>query len=351
MLDRESFTSVRGMRTPPGRIDMIPSAVTGVPLKYFTPDLLPDLIERCSSFVSVPEVGAKDPALMLMFLGHLSRVRGDTTDPAYSKLLGQAFFGRLDCTDTNAMVRLGASISPRASGLRQEIAFVGAPTASQAKLVFPSHECLPELLASLAGSFAKPPKGMDAAVFAALVAFFAVHAHPFKDGNGRWSRLLAVQAGAALGAGDSGLVAALFQSTFKYELAFSIWPKAYLSGLGEYLDASRSFEESLREAIDPVALELCSDVLKSLRRQYAVVREYEQSAALLFSSHPRDVPSLISSSLALSGKRERWLRDDLQETAGKISPSASLADIFELIARAADAAVQRANEHAKRSFQ
>ena len=351
MQDKYARTGGIGMKVPPGRIDMIPSAVTGVPLKYFTPDSLSELIERCGYFVQPQEPAVDDPALMLMFLRYVSGAHGDNTDLAYSKLVGQALFGRVDCTDVSAIVRLGACISPRASALRQEIAFVGASTASDAKLVFPSHECLPELLASLASSFANPPKTLDPTVFSALVAFFAVHAHPFKDGNGRWSRLLAVRAGAALGAGGSGLAVALFQSAFKHDLARSIWPRAYLSGLGEYLDSSRRFERALIETTDQAAIELCSDALNSLRRQHANVREYENSATLLFSHHPQEIPALISSSLSLSNKRQRWLKDELQDMAKRISPSATLIDIFELIARTADAAVKCANEIVKRRLQ
>ena len=91
-------------------------------------------------------------------------------------------------------------------------------------------------------------------MLAACAAFHALHVHPFVDGNGRWTRLLAARIGAARGELVSGVAHACLLQLGKPVLVEHHWPHARSHGLGGYLARCRAFEGRVLERLRSGAL-------------------------------------------------------------------------------------------------
>lgn len=338
-----------GANIPLGRFDVIPSAVTGAPLRYFTPDPLSLLLARCVGECSDEAPRPMDQAFVLLLARSAATDHSGSVNASYAKLVAQTALGHVRYIDSESILKLGSCISPRAREARQEIVFSGAVSASASKHVYPPYEALPTLLTSLADGLNCPPEGMDASVFAAVVGFFCVHVHPFLDGNGRWSRVLSTQAGALLKGSDSGVISAIFQSRFKHALAHSIWPSARLTGLKEYLQMAKSFEAALRSGVEPEVVELSGLALSALKRHFISRRDYEEAAIAIFTDREVDIRSLLKDQFNLSDKRQRWLTEELDEIASRLNGSTH-SNFFMDAAAAVDAAVKYAQNSLSRSF-
>lgn len=241
----------RAASVPMGRHDSVPSAITGAPLTYFTPSPLGELLERHAPPPNARSFGfgasAADHCLILLRSASLSG--GRVVDVEQARRLGGSWLQPPAFASLGSLVALARSISPRVAGLREEISFVGGATASQAKHIFAPASALPGLTAELVQTLSAETSGYDGAALAALVGFWAVHAHPFADGNGRWSRTLALSAGARSDA-RAAMAAAVFLSVENQLLCERIWPGARRSGAVRYLDAVAAFERALFERLD-----------------------------------------------------------------------------------------------------
>ena len=162
-----------GINMPLGRFDVMPSAVTGRPLRYFTPEPLSVLLERSLGACLSEEPQSMHPALSLLLARVAATDHAVNLDVAQAKRIAQIALGHVSCTSLESILKLGSDISPAAKKPRQEIVFSGAASASASGHVYPSHEAVPALLSSLVDGLKSPPIGMDATVFSAVTGFFA----------------------------------------------------------------------------------------------------------------------------------------------------------------------------------
>lgn len=232
-----------------GKQIVMPSALTGLPLVYFVPD---PIIELASWLRSVPECSTRrhesvaEPAWL--FVSYLTRARGASSANAqsFAKLYERILLGNHQLQTTNSLILLAGEITSKAK-LRQQMAFAGGATPSTAAVLYPPHSQVPALLDSLSEFLAGNLNAYDPLEVAALVGYSAVIAHPFDDGNGRWSRVLSVYAGMRAGSAWNGITAALFQTACLPQVV-RLWEFARTNGLAAYFEASRNFDGRILNA-------------------------------------------------------------------------------------------------------
>ena len=255
-----------------GRFDSVPSAITGVPLTYFTPAPVNELLRR---FGTAPitrsySFGSRNPNHCLILVRSASLSSGQVVDIEQARRLAGLWLQPAAWTSVEQLLGFACSISPRVKGLREEISFVGGPTASLAKHIFAPASELSNLVEEIAGSLGSENASVDAAAMSALVGFCAVHAHPFVDGNGRWSRALAMRAGMRSEV-RAAISAIVFLSAENQLLCERIWPDARRAGADTYMAALYAFERTLFVHLDATPklvglLDEVNDVVRAAAR-------------------------------------------------------------------------------------
>lgn len=259
----QSPTLISELGRAAGEFGCIPSAVSGHPLHYFTPSPLHNLLQRCqlptverSSDLSGRYVG-------LALVREASRYGAATAVDKGQALRFSRLFSRQQTAYKSAgdLVDVARKISGAEIHLRQEIVFAGGRTASQAQHIFAPHPVLPELMENLLQVLNDNLTEIDPAVITAVTGFFAVHAHPFLDANGRWARLIATSAGLKRDPSFPAIANAVFQNACKAELADNVWPNSRANGLRDYLELSFEFEHALsRRLIESGAKDIISRI-------------------------------------------------------------------------------------------
>lgn len=237
---------------PPGRTDAMASAITGGMLRYFTPDPLPTLLKSCRRGAKTSTVAAQVvPDIALALAGPASKRRG-RIDGNLAGLHIDVALGRLQLDSAERMIALGQRIGPRSKALRCEMVYADAPIPSLARQIYAHHERLPELMASLYDAFDSPEmaESLDAVTLTAVTGFFCVQAHPFVDGNGRWSRLIAAAFGAKAGYPTEAMLCALFLNSCEDVLSEHIWPSSRSYGLRDYLYRVNAFTHAFWDVLD-----------------------------------------------------------------------------------------------------
>lgn len=221
---------------PAGRFEGSVSGITGQPLRYFIPDPLPELLRRCGGFKHRRKAGQNDiPTALLLARAAARRGIAGRVDESQARRFCELIIGARNCSSVDTMKRLGAEIRSRNDGFREEIAYAGGNVASAAKIIFAPHGCIPELFYSLSEGFDGITVDDDPGLVAAITGFFCVRMHPFLDGNGRWSRLIAATAGMRAGSITPAMSSVVFQNCAKQDLVDAVWEEACNSGLREYL--------------------------------------------------------------------------------------------------------------------
>ncbi len=300
----ENNALTSGLDIPTAHIDVVPSGVTGKLLRYVTPDRLSSLLERCQSCAAVEYSGNSDSAFVAWLLP-IGAYRASTglIDTNQAFLLGQVAYRHVDYRTCTSMLELGGRMHPAAKALREEIAFSGARSASEANHVYTPHDRLPALFEELAEVLREPPAKLDPAVFAAVVGFYCSCLHPFKDGNGRWARIMTMQAGVAAGGSVAGAIACAYLAMFYAELAGTIWPASFANGLRRYLSLFSRFRDELRSRIDTSEQkQAIQDLLAALESCARSRREYERLLIRVFSHNALDLQD-IKQSCGLSTRR------------------------------------------------
>ncbi len=237
-----------GLDRPPGRSDSVASGITGGVLRYFTPDPLPDLLQRCQPLGGFAPVGLSDEIYMSLALaGAASCARGQV-DRKQAALFCNLIMGQIDLHTSQDIISLGRQVSPRAVGIRREMVYADALIPSMARQIYAHHECLHDLMESLQDALNRPWE-IDVSIVASVVGFFCAQMHPFVDGNGRWTRLMVVSAGAKRGRTIDGMICAIFLNICKSVLANEIWPESRICGLRAYLEASSRFNAVFRQLL------------------------------------------------------------------------------------------------------
>lgn len=233
-----------GLDMPTGRTVSIPSSITCQPVNYFIPAPLSELLARCPSVAGPQELetGKEIEAAALL---HLAARRGyiGVRDPVQAGLLFDLLWQPSPIESPADVHALAARIDPRAQDLRRQIVFTGSRVASDAVHVYAPHEAVPELIEQLVEGLQLEASGIHVADRVSVLGFFCVHAHPFRDGNGRWTRalILAAERRALI----RTIAAMSFQTLCMQPLAEIIWPLTRTQGLRAYLAACRTYTERL----------------------------------------------------------------------------------------------------------
>lgn len=237
---------------PAGRTDSAPSGATGELLRYFTPDALPDLLHRARSKAPSQTSSRTFGRLDSLAFARAASRRGATgdVDRVQAARLCEAAAASPREFTADDLQGLAGGITGRSTLIRQEIVFSGGRTAGRADHVYAPHGALPELMQSLVTGLAQRFEEVNPAHRAAVIGFFCIHAHPFRDGNGRWSRL--VTAGSAR---DSeglmpSMVSAAFQATCNRELSKHVWAATRVRGLRGYLELASRFDQRVHAECD-----------------------------------------------------------------------------------------------------
>lgn len=240
-----------------GRVDSVPSRVTGRTLTYFSPDPFPDLLNRYAAWTC--DIPAREPVVsssfgsapeaLMLARGALS-FRSERSRREEARALVEVLAAhpppRMDRAELLSLGLFGAQ-APRQ--LRCEVAFSGARVASDGH-VFAYEGDVEPLFDSLCEGLVAPPAQVSTTVLAACAAFHALHVHPFVDGNGRWARLLAARIGSTRGDVASGVVHACLLQMGKSVLAERHWPHARSHGLADYLARCLAFEARVLVELD-----------------------------------------------------------------------------------------------------
>ena len=302
-----------GLDAPAGRIDVIPSAVTGKPLRYATPAKLSELLQRCLVYPAPEQLNACDPVLVpWLFPVGAYRASKGVIDSEQARRLGEIAHRHVNHLSYESVLQLGQDIHPATKSLREEIVFSGAGSASHANHVYTPHELLPALIEDLIMVLNRPPTNIDAGVFAAIVGFYCSCIHPFKDGNGRWTRVLAMQAAVSAGSPKDGVLVCAFLAMFYAELAGDIWPACFSNGMRRYLSAVTRFRDVLHRKVDESAQKpAVGDLLETLKASARSAREYERLVIQVFSRNALD-PQEIKKFYGLSTRRMEGLSARIQ---------------------------------------
>ncbi|WP_189644663.1 Fic family protein [Luteimonas gilva] len=285
------------MDQPPGRVDNVPSAITGLPLRYFTPDPLTVLLDRCRPTAgAVPVV--QDPRLedagLLLIASSSRRGPSGGVDFAQAMRFAEILTGLKQLDTLDEIVNAGRTLSTRVTGLRDEIVFSGGPTASDAHLVYALPASLRQLLVSLeAGLAGLNESPLDPAIVVGVTGFFCIHLHPFVDANGRWSRLVMASVGARRKAGWPAMVQTSLQNACKREFGERIWPEARANGLKNYLLLVHRFEQELTGRLHgSEILHALSTITGEINRQARTRSARQTTIAELFSKNSVSVHKL-----------------------------------------------------------
>lgn len=236
---------------PAGYFSGVASGITGNTLRYFTPDPLPDLLHRATT-PGWKIRSERNGSAALLLLRAASR-RPSETEPNFGqaqRIMSVLFEGRR-FQSLEALIQLGGSISSKASQIREEIIFVGGPISSTARHIYAPYGALPDLMQSLVeGLHSQSVSECDPLVATAMVAAYCNYMHPFKDGNGRWARVVALSSAATNAHAWPSMTMLVFLNAARTKLTNEIFPQAATSGFRSYLRAASIFEDALTAELE-----------------------------------------------------------------------------------------------------
>lgn len=261
----------RGIDSPAGRMDTIPSSLTPGLLRYFTPYPLTDLLDRSQELsiddAQLSAVGAT--SLPFLISGALS-FRDGRFDPRQSAILVDIALGNVRLESVQDLLAIGRALGVRSPEMRSEMVYADAPIASLASVIFAHHEAVPALMNELAVGINHAGVEVHPYLQAIVTGFYCVHVHPFLDGNGRWSRAVAAATGISSHALLESYVGALFMCACKDELARTGWGRARTNGLREYIERALRFRKLF---IEEVAECLVGDT----ERVFSLISEFSKT--------------------------------------------------------------------------
>lgn len=344
-LDNSVLVKKSGLDHPTGRFVSIPSSISNRPVHYFVPDPLRDLLERCSDSAVRQKHEDRQEIYAAAFLNLVARsgyagVVDQKQANALFDLLWQAPSIRT-VADLRTVV---GHTSPYAGKFRQQIVFTGGRVASEAVHVYAPHEAVPRLMAQLVDGIDLSADRISVVDRVAVLGFFCLHAHPFRDGNGRWARAL------ALSVERRSLIATMaamsFQTICMQALAESVWPKTRTYGLREYIDICNLYSSSLlaahRASTSFETIQSLNEVLRKASRDKSKLKSV---ARCLFVRGELNVVE-AKSILGASSRVVDGLFQSLQDCGLTVSNQSVLIDVlFDEVGRHARMAVKIALEN------
>jgi hypothetical protein len=245
-LDSASQQSTWGAHQPvAGEFLVDFSNLTNKPLKYFVPRRLTGLAKQYAVCPRSSTSFLNEDALALFIARECSTRVGDLLDVEQMGRYSAVISGEWSYTSTDDVIALAHHISKKNQSFRDEISFAGSFAASDAKILYAPHNLVKPLMDDLGVFLLEDNSGIDCVVISALTGYYAVHVHPFTDGNGRLSRLLAAYAGGRSGSIMRAVINVAFQERCKHYIADKLWVNLTSNGLERYLDACFEFEQIL----------------------------------------------------------------------------------------------------------
>lgn len=245
-MDSASQQSTSGAHQPAAGEFLVDfSNLTNKPLKYFVPRRLTVLAKQYSVCPRSSISFINEDALALFIARECSTRAGDLLDVEQMGRYSAVISGGWSYTSTDDVISLAHQISKKNQSFRGEISFAGAFAASDAKILYAPHNLVKSLMDDLGVFLLEDNSGNDCVVVSALTGYYAVHVHPFTDGNGRLSRLLAAYAGGCSGSIMRAVINVAFQERCKHYIADKLWVNLTSDGLERYLDACFEFEQIL----------------------------------------------------------------------------------------------------------
>lgn len=245
----------KGLDSPPGNLDYIQSAITGGLIRYFTPYPLSTLLEACLGFQPEVDDHVFLPDNSSLCIGRCLSLRSGAYDSSYSSIYIDGVRNGMNLKTAPSLMALFNKIHGGGASLRDEMVFADGPTASHASIVYAHHDQLPDMFSSCANVLRDWNWGSgNDYVSSCVIGFYCLKMHPFRDGNGRWARMMV-----ALSHGDGGgldaALCSLFLLHYKKNLANDVWARSMHSGLRDYLEMACSYRSGMRLACKEIFLE------------------------------------------------------------------------------------------------
>lgn len=255
LASRKCGDSMSAPATPvlaPGHTEWGFSGITGKSLAFYTPKPFDVLLEqycRLPSRLGPTNSTPEERPITPLLLRTVAQNRDRTVDVAQARRLFDASTSKPPFEQIGDFVAVAKSISGL-TGFRSEIVFAGGKTSSQAKQIFAPCAAIPALLEPLRAEMARSRSVIDVTSLAAIIGFYCIHVHPFVDGNGRWTRIIAIAAGSIKGDPFSAALNAAFLTVCSADLIHGVWPIAKVSDLARYLELSHDFDRNVRSSPD-----------------------------------------------------------------------------------------------------
>lgn len=320
-----------GLDLPTGRHIHIPSGITNQPVHYFIPDPFRNLLVRCEGAPvdSGPDEVEKLHACAIL---HLAARRGyaGVVDAKQNGLLFDILWQPPQAGTVAELAAIAARVGKGSQEPRQQIVFTGSNVASEAIHVYAPHEAVPMLMDMLSDGIAYEASGVSVVDRVAVLGYYCVHAHPFKDGNGRWTRALtlAVERRSLM----KSIAAMSFQTVCPRALAEVVWPETRVRGLRTYLEACNAYTERLLATYyqSPV-FDSINGVNDALRRAARNTAKYRALSRLVFVERKLDIAEtkqlLGVSSRVVEGLFQTLGGCGLRETPGGLSVDSLLKEV------------------------
>ncbi len=225
----------------------VPSALTGMPLSYFCPHPLRELANTWLSdrdIASSVEIASDKVGGLLLVRCLLSA--GLLPRSEHNPVSDFALFLRPRILKSKAdMMLLWGEITGRPPKFREAISFSGGASPSTAAHIFSPHQEIERLFDDMCEFLDEDLRGYPVLKVVALLHYYALEVHPFPNGNGRWSRQLAIATSARMGDIWSAAILLTLYANHEGQVV-SAWRRAQDHGLGGYLDGCEAYRERLR---------------------------------------------------------------------------------------------------------
>ncbi len=282
-----------GIDSPSGRVDTIPSSLTGGILRYFTPYPLTELLDRAKAFEpGIASIETASSSSLPILISSAMSLRGGQLDQRQLAVFLDMALGNTQVQSLRDLLALGGRLGVRVPEIRREIVYADAPIPSKASIIFAHYEAVPALMDSVVSEINRSAYKIDPYTKAVVTGFFCAQMHPFLDGNGRWSRAVAAATGIASGAMADSYLAALFLSTCKDDLAQVVWAKTRMYGLRDYLERAFLFREAFLQEMPEAVIADTEKVLSAVSVFSKTKRSRHDLLAAIFSNRGIDAESV-----------------------------------------------------------
>lgn len=259
----------RSGQAPFGKRIVVRSDLTGAVLDHFVPFPVEDVVAKIQlsqEDFQFPS-GIEEALPVIGLLVSKGEASGEF-DPSYLYLCSRIAAGSLSFHSKSDLLALGCKIDQSNKGLRQQIAYGGGRTPSLAEVIYPPASELPSLIESMGLFLGTELSDWNPGDLATMICEYSVRVHPFGDGNGRWARLLALDAGRRAGSLWAGAAAALLN---KQQTIYEVGRENFVNttSMEPVLIFSREFRKELHSHIEKTGAGIMAAKFWGLAQEYA----------------------------------------------------------------------------------